>query len=43
MEKQDNPVEIVKEKVVWKRSFTFVLLMNIVYMYLFYLLMNHFA
>ncbi len=40
---QEDPVEIVKHKVVWKWKFTVVLLVNAVYVYLMYLLMNHFA
>ncbi len=39
----EEQVEIAKHKVVWKWKFTVVLLANAVYIYLMYLLMNHFA
>ena len=40
---QEKQVEIAKHKVVWKWKFTVVLLVNAGYIYLMYLLMNHFA
>ncbi len=39
----DKVVEEVKDKFVWKKKFTLVLLLNAGYIVLFYLLMKHYA
>ncbi|CAI8218939.1 MAG: Uncharacterised protein [Flavobacteriaceae bacterium] len=41
MREQQNSVE--KQKFVWKKKFTLVLVVNAVYILLFYLLMKHFV
>ncbi|EDM43456.1 hypothetical protein SCB49_00365 [unidentified eubacterium SCB49] len=42
-EENENIIEVVKQKFIWKWKFTAVLIANAVYIYLMYLLMNHFA
>ncbi|WP_262714107.1 hypothetical protein [Patiriisocius marinistellae] len=39
----DKVVEQVKDKFVWKKKFTLVLVLNAAYIILFYLLMKHYA
>lgn len=41
--KEDKIIEVIKDKFVWKWNFTLVLFCNALYVFLFYLLMQHYT
>ena len=41
--KNDTVVEEIKDKFIWKRKYTLVLLFNAIYVVLFYLIMQRFT